>query len=70
MGEGTVTSEGKSLVSTLEVGTLGLEPSWTKLLASCPANAARPAAVPFTHALSPGVGPVPGIPAMPAKPAP
>jgi hypothetical protein len=70
MGEGTVTSEGKSLVSTLEVGTLGLEPSWIKLLASCPANAARPAAVPFTHALSPGVGPVPGIPVMPAKPAP
>lgn len=70
MGEGAVTSEGKSHVSTFEVGTLGLEPSWTKLLASCTATAPRPPAVPFTQVLPPGISSAPGILPMPAKPAP
>ncbi|HMM90661.1 MAG TPA: hypothetical protein PKA25_15935 [Bradyrhizobium sp.] len=45
IGESTQTAEGKSNnLATFEIDTLGLEPSWTRLLGSCPADTPRPAA--------------------------
>jgi hypothetical protein len=37
MGEGTLTPDGKTNQEILDIGTGGLEPAWTRLLASCPA---------------------------------
>ena len=53
MGEGTVTSEGKTNLATFDIDTLGLEASWAQLLTSCPANNARPAASSNLNAVQP-----------------
>jgi hypothetical protein len=65
MGEGTVNAEGKTTLATFDIDTLGLGASWTQLLASCPANAARPAAA----ASGPNNSAAPAIPATAASPA-
>ena len=44
MGERTPTAEGKTDLATFDIDTVGLGASWTRLLASCPVNNARPAA--------------------------
>jgi hypothetical protein len=44
MGEGTLTPEGKTKLATFDIDMNGLEPSWTRLLASCPPSGVRPAA--------------------------
>lgn len=61
MGEGTPAAEGKSQFATFDIDTLGLEPAWTRLLASCPADNPRPAAA------STNLGATPAAPATPAK---
>ena len=61
MGEGTLTADGKSNVATFDIDTLGLEPSWTRLLGSCPAENPRPAATSTT------LGATPAPPATPAR---
>lgn len=45
MGEGASTTDGKTRLSTFEIGTIGLQPAWKQLVASCPAApvAAKPA---------------------------
>jgi hypothetical protein len=54
MGEGMLTPEGKTNLVTFEIDTIGLEASWTQLLASCPpGSAGGPAAG------SPGPGSAP-----------
>ena len=53
MGEGTVTSEGKTNLATFDIDTLGLEASWAQLLTSCPANNTRPAASSNLNAVQP-----------------
>src|SRR6478609_3805398 len=65
MGEGTLGAEGKTTLATFDIDTLGLGASWTQLLASCPVNAARPAAA----ASSPNISAAPAIPATAASPA-
>jgi hypothetical protein len=65
MGEGTLSAEGKTTLATFDIDTLGLGASWTQLLASCPANTARPAAA--TSNLN--INPVPAIPATSVAPA-
>jgi hypothetical protein len=65
MGEGTLSAEGKTSLTTFDIDTLGLGASWTQLLASCPTNTARPAA----SSSSLNVNPAPAIPATPAAPA-
>ena len=65
MGEGTLGAEGKTTLATFDIDTLGLGASWTQLLSSCPANAARPAAA----ASSPNVSAAPATPATSAAPA-
>ena len=65
MGEGTLGAEGKTTLATFDIDTLGLGASWTQLLASCPANAARPAAA----ASNPNISAAPAIPATSAAPA-
>jgi len=65
MGEGTLSTEGKTNVATFDIDTLGLGVSWTQLLSSCPANAARPAAA----ASNLNINTVPATPAAPATPA-
>jgi hypothetical protein len=65
MGESISGAEGRTTLATFDIDTLGLGPSWTQLLASCPANTARPAAA----ASSPGAGTAPAIPATAASPA-
>jgi hypothetical protein len=65
MGEGTPGAEGKTTLATFDIDTLGLGASWTQLLASCPANPARPAAA----ASSPNVSTAPPIPATAVSPA-
>jgi hypothetical protein len=64
MGEGTLSAEGKTTLAMFDIDTLGLGTSWTQLLASCPANTARPAA-----AASPNASAAPAIPATAASPA-
>jgi hypothetical protein len=64
MGEGTLSPEGKTTLAMFDIDTLGLGTSWTQLLASCPANTARPAA-----AASPNASAAPAIPATAASPA-
>jgi len=64
MGEGTLSPEGKTTLAMFDIDTLGLGTSWTQLLASCPANTARPAA-----AASPNATAAPAIPATAASPA-
>jgi hypothetical protein len=61
MGEGTLAAEGKSNLATFDIDTVGLEPAWTRLLASCPADNPRPAAA------STNLGATPAAPATPAK---
>jgi hypothetical protein len=65
MGEGTLSAEGKTRLTTFDIDTLGLGASWTQLQSSCPANTARPAAA----ASSLNVNPAPAVPATPAAPA-
>jgi hypothetical protein len=61
MGEGELAAEGKAQLATFDIDTLGLEPAWTRLLASCPADNPRPAAA------STNLGATPAAPATPAK---
>jgi hypothetical protein len=61
MGEGGAAAEGKTSVSTFDIDTLGLEGSWTRLLASCPADSPRPAAA------STNLNAAPAAPATPGK---
>jgi hypothetical protein len=42
VGETASTSDGKAGPTTFDIGTTGLEPAWTQLLASCPAPASAP----------------------------
>ncbi len=52
MGEGTLTPDGKASQAPFDIDTVGLDPAWTKLSASCPAAA--------THAIEtigPSLGP-------------
>jgi hypothetical protein len=63
MGEGTPGAEGKTIVATFDIDTLGLGTSWTQLLSSCPANTARPAGT------SSNLNAAPAIPATSAAPA-
>ena len=58
MGEGTLSAEGKTTLATFDIDTLGLGTSWTRLLTSCPANTARPAAASIPH-----INAAPAIPA-------
>jgi hypothetical protein len=54
MGEGISTPEGKTNLATFDIDTIGLEASWTRLLASCPPNGAGgPAAAPSSPGSSP-----------------
>jgi hypothetical protein len=48
MGEGTLSADGKTSQKLFDIDTIGLEPAWTQLFASCPAapNNARPRIVP------------------------
>lgn len=62
MGEGTRSAEGKTTLATFDIDTLGLGPSWTQLLTSCPANTARPAAASSNLNINAG----PAIPATSA----
>ena len=66
MGEGTSTAEGKTSLATFNIGTLGLGTSWTKLLASCPANN-RPAAASSGLNAAPGFNAAPATPVKPAQ---
>jgi hypothetical protein len=61
MGEGTLTAEGNSNLATFDIDTLGLEPAWTRLLASCPADNPRPASA------ATSLGATPAAPATPVK---
>lgn len=61
MGEATLAAEGNSQLATFDIDTLGLEPAWTRLLASCPTDNPRPAAA------STNLGATPAAPATPAK---
>ncbi|UPJ52372.1 hypothetical protein IVB30_14040 [Bradyrhizobium sp. 200] len=65
MGEGTLSAGGKTTLATFDIDTLGLGASWTQLLASCPANTARPAAA----SSSLNINAAPAIPATSAAPA-
>ena len=69
MGEGTLTAEGKTSIATFDIDTLGLGTSWRQLLASCPANNARPAAASSGLNATPGFTAGPGFNAAPATPA-
>jgi hypothetical protein len=62
MGEGTLSAEGKTTLTTFDIDTVGLGASWTQLQSSCPANTARPAAA----ASSLNINPAPAIPATSA----
>jgi hypothetical protein len=42
VGESPSTSDGKAGPTTFDIGTTGLEPAWTQLLASCPAPTSVP----------------------------
>lgn len=61
MGEGTLTADGKTSLTTFDIDTLGLDASWTQLLASCPANKVPPAAA------STNLNVAPAAQATPAK---
>jgi hypothetical protein len=54
MGEGMLTPEGKTNLVTFEIDTIGLEASWTQLLASCPPSSAGG---PAARSPSPGSAP-------------
>jgi hypothetical protein len=47
MGEGTLMADGKTNQELFDIDTIGLEPAWTQLFASCPAtpNSVRPRVV-------------------------
>jgi hypothetical protein len=64
MGEGTLSADGKTSLATFDIDTLGLGASWTQLLASCPANTARPAAASSNL----NINAAPAIPATSAAP--
>src|SRR6185436_877808 len=63
MGEGTLSAEGKTGLATFDIDTLGLGTSWTQLLASCPANTARPAAATSNLNATPANSAAPATPA-------
>jgi hypothetical protein len=67
VGEGTLTAEGKTSLATFDIDTLGLGTSWRQLLASCPANNARPAAASSGLTAAPGFNAAPATPANPAQ---
>jgi hypothetical protein len=67
MGEGTPGPEGKTKLATFGIDTLGLGTSWTQLLASCPANNARPAATSSSLNAAPAAPAISAAPATPAK---
>jgi hypothetical protein len=48
MGQGTLSADGKTSQELFDIDTIGLEPAWTQLFASCPATPknARPRMVP------------------------
>ncbi len=55
VGENTPAPDGKAAVASFDIGTTGLEPAWTQLLASCPAAAAvaKPVVPPVVNAAPP-----------------
>jgi hypothetical protein len=67
MGEGTADAEGKTRLATFDVDTLGLGASWTRLLASCPANPARPPAAASSLNAPTAIPAISAAPATPEK---
>ncbi|MFB9264081.1 hypothetical protein ACFFWD_13010 [Bradyrhizobium erythrophlei] len=62
VGENTPTLDGNAGVASFDIGTTGLEPAWTQLLASCPA----PTTVPKPAGPLP-TGALPSVSAAPAQ---
>ncbi|MCA6122921.1 hypothetical protein J6500_13585 [Bradyrhizobium sp. WSM 1704] len=60
VGENVPAQDGKPATVTFDIDTLGLEPAWTQLAASCPAPAARPVAPSPAGAL-PSVSAAPAV---------
>lgn len=69
MGEGALTPDGKTGQEMFDIDTMGLEPAWTQLVATCPA-APNPAAPANTRAATAPPAGTSGRPAPASTPAP